>query len=108
MDNDTLIDVIVITGLEKERFDKLRGQSGSGMKGTVFDSKSLSTLCWKLTNKGVRVKVLDKLLLNEKIFMDLSDEVFSSSFRLEKVVTIMKSAGVICSIKRLPVKKISD
>lgn len=45
MDNDTLIDVIVITGLEKERFDKLRGQSGSGMKGTVFDSKSLSTLC---------------------------------------------------------------
>lgn len=56
----------------------------------------------------MHVKVLDKLLLNEKIFMDLSDEVFSSSFRLEKVVTIMKSAGVICSIKRLPVKKISD
>ncbi len=108
MENDTLIDVIVITGLEEERFDKLRDQSGPGLKSTVFDSKSLSTLCWKLINKGVRVKVSDKLLLNEKIFMNLSDEVFSYSSPIEKVVAIMKSAGVICSIKRLPVQKISD
>jgi hypothetical protein len=69
---------------------------------------SLSTLCLKLINRGVRIKVLDKLLLNEKIFMNLSDEVFSYSSPIEKVVAIMKSAGVICSIKRLPVQKISD
>jgi hypothetical protein len=40
--------------------------------------------------------------------MNLSDEVFSYSSPIEKVVAIMKSAGVICNIKRLPVKKISD
>lgn len=78
------------------------------MKGIVFDSKFLFMLCWKLINKGVCVKVLDKLLLNEKIFMDFFDEVFFFLFCLEKVVIIMKSVGVICSIKWLLVKKISD
>lgn len=101
MENDVLIDVIVIMGLEEECFDKLRGWLGMGFKSIVFDSIFLFMLCLKLINRGVCIKVLDKLLLNEKIFMNFFDEVFFYSFFVEKVVVIMKSVGVICSIKWL-------
>ena len=103
---DTLVDVIVVTDInaEQSHSDIKVSKSGLDGKGMVFDNSSLSTICWKLNNTGIHVKVSDKLLLKERLTMYIPDEARYSKAVLE----IMREAGIKCSIQQLPLQKIVD
>ena len=109
--NDTLVDVIVITGInvEESHLDTKVLELGLSDKGISFDHSSLSTVCWQLINIGILIKVLDKRLLKERLTMYIPNEVIAPSMSgTKEVLNIMREAGVKCSIQQLPLQKIVD
>lgn len=105
---DTLIDTIVITSIEENHSGKRILESGSSEKGIVFDNTSLSTICWKMSNNGIRIKVSNKLLLKERLTIYMINKGIPSVFSIEEVLRTMRKAGVVCTIQQLPVQKIID